>query len=207
MRERDREGTPSGDASSDVVHGLQATPGTSLSDTGAAAEKDRAGPNKQRNRSGWVFGVAGSIVLLDQLTKAWALSSLDAADPVELLGGWLSLSLVFNSGAAFGLAQGQTIIITLLASVVTVVIARMARHLFSLPWAIALGAMLGGAIGNLIDRVLRDPAPLRGNVIDFLDVGFWPVFNLADVAVVCGAIGVGLLTILGVEYAPENHKS
>jgi signal peptidase II len=146
-----------------------------------------------------VFLVAAVVVLLDQVAKAVALNQLQVGESVEVLGP-LSWTLVMNTGAAFGLAQGQTVLITVLAVGISVLIALWARRLFSTPWAVALGLMLGGSIGNLVDRVLRDPEPFRGAVVDFIDLGIWPVFNVADMGVVCGAAAVVLLSVLGVPH-------
>jgi len=92
----------------------------------------------------------------------------------------------------------------LVATVVVVVILRLSRRLRSGPWALALGCLLGGAVGNLIDRVVREPAPLRGHVVDFLELPNWPVFNLADSAIVGAAVLVALLTVRGVALDGSN---
>jgi signal peptidase II len=110
-----------------------------------------------------------------------------------------------NIGAAFSFAEGWTIVFTLIAVIVSVVIVRTARRLFSTGWAIALGLVLGGALGNLVDRIFRDPGFLRGGVVDFLsafapDGRIWPVFNVADSAIVCGGILGALLALRGIEF-------
>jgi signal peptidase II len=102
-----------------------------------------------------------------------------------------------NPGAAFSLAGGATVLFTIVAAGVVVVIVRTARRLGRTAWAVTLGLLLGGALGNLADRVLRDPGPLRGHVVDFVDLQWhgrsvWPVFNVADMAIVTG----GLLALL-----------
>lgn len=144
-------------------------------------------------------------LLLDVLTKSLAVSSLDAQRPLRLLGGAVYLTLVRNSGAAFSMASGLTWLLTLIALVVVVVIVRLAPRLRSPGWALGLGLVLGGALGNLMDRLLRAPGPLRGHVVDFVslfapDGQVWPVFNLADSAIVCGGVLLMVLAATGRDY-------
>ena len=117
-----------------------------------------------------------------------------------------------NVGAAFSFAEGATILFSLIAVAVAVVIVRTSRRLYSAAWATALGLVLGGALGNLIDRVFRAPGFLRGGVVDFVslfapDGSVWPVFNLADSAIVCGGILGVLLTIRGVEFDGSRGRT
>ena len=133
------------------------------------------------------LAVAGLVVAADQLTKWWALVGLEDG-PTELLGDFLALRLTRNAGAAFGTLQGSGSIIALLAIVIAVVIfvsLRDAPNRITV-WALAL--VLGGAVGNLIDRVFRGDGLFDGEVVDFLDFSFWPTFNLADSAITVGAI-------------------
>ena len=104
-----------------------------------------------------------------------------------------------NSGAAFSFAQGATVLFTAVAVAVIVVIVRTARRLGSAGWAVSLGLLLGGATGNLADRIFRAPGPGRGAVVDFIDFRVWPVFNLADSAIVCGGLLAVLLSLRGIE--------
>ena len=113
------------------------------------------------------------------------MAQLEGREPVELLGGLVYLQLLRNPGAAFSLATGYTWVLTLVAVAVVVVIVRVARRLRSTGWAVALGLVLGGALGNLVDRIFRAPGPLQGHVVDMVslfapDGSVWPVFNLAD---------------------------
>jgi signal peptidase II len=144
--------------------------------------------------------VAGLVYAADQVTKYLAVRELTGRAPVEIIDGLLQLRLVRNPGAAFGLAEGATVVFSLVAVVVAVAILRMAARLRSGPWALALGLLLGGALGNLTDRLLRQPGPLRGHVVDFLELPYWPVFNVADMAIVGAAIGLVVLGLTGRRY-------
>lgn len=164
------------------------------------AAQDQTRPVMSRSRRLlWVtLSVAAVIVLIDQIAKLLAVTYLTAGEPVDVLGPILRLNLVRNPGAAFSLGTGFTFILSLVALVVVVVIVRTARTLGSVGWAIALGGLLGGAVGNLIDRMLRNPGLFRGHVVDFLQLPNWPVFNVADMAIVCSAILMVYLTLRGV---------
>lgn len=126
------------------------------------------------------------MVVLDAATKAAVVAYLSGRRPVRLLGGLVYLVHTRNTGAAFSFAEGETVLLSLVAVGVVVAIARTARRLGSDAWAICLGLILGGALGNLADRVFRSPGPLRGAVVDWIDLRVWPVFNLADSALVVG---------------------
>ncbi len=115
-----------------------------------------------------------------------------------MIGGVLNLRLVRNPGAAFGLAQGMTVLLTCIAVAVIAMILRTARRLRSTAWGVSLGLVLGGALGNLGDRLFRDPGPLRGHVIDFLELPRWPVFNVADSAIMTGAALMVWLSVRGI---------
>ena len=103
-----------------------------------------------------------------------------------------------NSGAAFSIGTSMTIVFTVIAVAVIIYILRAARKLRSLPWAITLGLLLGGATGNLSDRIFRSPGVFRGDVVDWIELPHWPVFNLADSAIVCGGVLAVLLSARGV---------
>jgi signal peptidase II len=148
--------------------------------------------------------IAASVLVADVVTKIVGVALLEGRAPVELLGGAVYLVLVRNPGAAFSLATGYTWVLTLVAIAVVVVIVRIARRLRSTGWAVALGLVLGGALGNLSDRLFRSPGPLQGHVVDTVslfapDGSVWPVFNLADSAIVSGGVLLVVLALLGRE--------
>lgn len=164
-------------------------------------ESDRARqPRTSRPRALiLLWAIAVVVIVLDQATKAWALVALDERDRVALLGEVLGLVLVRNPGAAFSFATGQTWLLSLVAIAVSLIIIRVSRRLASASWAIALGLVLGGAVGNLIDRMVRAPGVLRGHVIDFIDYGGYFVGNVADIAIVAAAGGIVVLSLGGWE--------
>ena len=145
----------------------------------------------------WCLAVG--VVVVDQLTKAWAMSALADSRRISLLGHWLGFVLVRNPGAAFSFATGWTWVFTAVAVVVTVVVLRVSRRLGSMWWAATLGLVLGGAVGNLIDRLARDPGIFRGHVVDFIDYGGLFVGNVADIAIVGAAAAIMALSAAGFE--------
>jgi len=139
-----------------------------------------------RRRSLLVAGVVGLVLVLDQLTKALAVWGLSDG-PISVLGDTVELRLARNPGGAFGRFQGMTPLLALAAVVVTVILVRAVRRTTD-PWFVAgLTLVLAGALGNLVDRLVRSPGFLRGHVVDFVSIGWWPVFNIADVAITTGA--------------------
>jgi len=150
--------------------------------------------------------VAVLVFLADLASKVVVVATLSDRPPVELLGGALRLVEARNSGAAFSLAQGATVLLSLVALAVVLFILRTARKLRSAPWAISLGLILGGALGNLADRIFRSPGPLRGAVVDWIDLRVWPVFNVADSAIVCGGALAVLLALRGREIDGSHSR-
>ncbi|OFW66658.1 MAG: signal peptidase II [Actinobacteria bacterium RBG_16_68_21] len=132
------------------------------------------------------LGAAGSIVLADQLTKWWVVSWL-RIHPIDLFGGVLELHYVTNSGAAFSMLQGAGSLIALAAVALAVFIFLVVRKVENRVEALALGLVLGGALGNLADRFFRGPGLLDGRVVDWVDFSFFPAFNVADSAITIGA--------------------
>ncbi|MGO1561919.1 Lipoprotein signal peptidase [Actinomycetales bacterium JB111] len=146
-----------------------------------------------------LVGLAAAVAVIDQVTKQIALGALDRHTYVPLIGEYLGFRLVFNPGAAFSMATGSTWLFTVITVIVVVVILRYARRLNSLPWAIALGMLLGGALGNLTDRFFRDPGPFRGHVVDFISYYDWFVGNVADIGIVVAALMICVLALTGRE--------
>jgi signal peptidase II len=152
------------------------------------------------------LGVAATVVVLDQVTKALAVALLEGEPSIPVLGELLQLTFVRNPGAAFSLAGSYTVVISAIAIVVSVFIVRTARTLTSTWWAVVMGGILGGALGNLLDRLLRAPGPFRGHVVDFLELPRWPVFNVADMALVGSAVLAVLLSLRGVELSEPAQE-
>jgi signal peptidase II len=146
-----------------------------------------------------LVAVALAALVTDAVSKIIVVATLQDREPIRLLGGLLTLRETRNSGAAFSIGTGYTVVFTLIACGVVVAILRTARNLRSAPWAICLGLLLGGAVGNLTDRMLREPAPLKGHVVDWIQLPHWPVFNLADSAIVCGGVLAVLLAARGLQ--------
>jgi signal peptidase II len=145
------------------------------------------------------------VLALDLVSKVLVVAKLMHRPPVKLPGDFIWLVHARNPGAAFSFAEGATVVFTAVAAIVIVVIVRTASRLRSTAWAISLGLVLGGAAGNLVDRLFRSPAPLRGWVVDWISLRspdgrmLFPIFNLADSGIVCGGILAVLLALLGVE--------
>ncbi len=170
---------------------MQTAPGASLSDADPTSSPAR------RGLLAVLALVALGVYAIDQVTKALAVARLEPDRAVPLVGGLLQLQLIRNPGAAFSFATGMTWVLTVVALVVVVVVVRSARRIGSLPWAVALGLLLGGAVGNLTDRLLRAPGVGRGHVVDFIAYGHLFIGNLADVAIVVAAVLVVLLGVRG----------
>ncbi|MGQ7295627.1 signal peptidase II [Quadrisphaera sp. KR29] len=135
----------------------------------------------------------------DQVTKALAVELLTPGEPVPLVGELLQLYLLRNPGAAFSFATGATWVFTVIATVVVVAVLRVSRRLGSRAWAFALGLLLAGATGNLVDRLLRAPGFARGHVVDFLALPDFPVFNVADSMICTAAATIVVLALRGIE--------
>ena len=145
-----------------------------------------------------LLALAVTVLVVDQLSKVWAVANLTEGERTPLLGDLLGLSLLYNPGAALSIATGMTWIFTVAAIVVSVVILRVANRLGSRGWTVALGLLLGGAVGNLLDRLLRPPGIARGHVVDFIAYGDLFVGNIADIAIVAAAGLVVVLTLRGI---------
>lgn len=157
---------------------------------------DRRGA-MHRRRIGLLLLVALLAYLIDLGSKLLVVAKLEHRQGISVIRDIVTFQVIRNPGAAFGMGQALTVVFTGIAAAVIVVIWRIARKLYSLPWAIALGLLLGGALGNLTDRLFRWPGVFRGEVVDFISVRGFAVFNLADSAIVCGGILVVLLSFRG----------
>jgi signal peptidase II len=150
--------------------------------------------------------VAVAVLAADIASKVTVVATLSDRPPLVLLGGFLTLRVSRNPGAAFSIGPSMTIVFTAIAVGVIVFVLRTSRQIRSLPWAITLGLLLGGAMGNLTDRLLRSPGPLRGWVVDWIQVPHWPVFNLADSSIVCGGVLAVLLATRGLRIDGTRHE-
>jgi signal peptidase II len=144
-----------------------------------------------------LFAVAVFVVVADIVSKVIVVAKLAGRPPVRLLDGLLTLDYTRNAGAAFSIGTGTTYVFGIVAIAVIAVILRTSRRLFSKPWAVVLGLLLGGATGNLIDRVLRSPGVMRGHVVDWIQLPHFAVFNLADSAISIGGVLAVLLALMG----------
>jgi signal peptidase II len=163
-----------------------------------------ASPARRPRRIGLFVAVAVTALALDVVSKVLVAAKLGDGQQVRILGGAIYLDEARNSGAAFSLGTGFTIVLTAIAIVVVAVIIRTASRMRSTAWAVALGLVLGGALGNLGDRIFRAPGVGRGHVVDWISLfgpmgEHWPIFNLADSAIVCGAILAALVSMFGID--------
>ncbi len=142
-----------------------------------------------------LYGVAWFVWVLDLATKLWAVSTLSDRSNIKVLGDFFQLTLVRNPGAAFSIAEGATIFLTLFGFFVLAIIFYYSVKITSKGWSVVLGLAMGGILGNLVDRIFREPGVLRGHVIDWLQVPNFPVFNIADSAIVIAA-GISMLLSL-----------
>jgi len=140
-----------------------------------------------------IYGTAAAVLALDQLTKHLVVSSLAGRPPVDLVDGFVQLRYTTNSGGAFSLLTGAPLFFGIMATVIVGGIIYASRRAQPLSMLVVLGLILGGALGNLTDRLFRGDGLLRGEVVDFVKVGIWPVFNVADSCVVVGGILLALL--------------
>ncbi|CAN5432431.1 signal peptidase II [soil metagenome] len=198
-------------SSEPVTEATEATTG-STETRGEAGENEPAQPAKgaatpaPRKRIKLLLSVAAVVWVLDIVTKVLAVRLLTPGQPVSIIGDTVTWTLVRNSGAAFSMATGYTWVLTLVATAVVIGIIWMGRRLVSPWWALGLGMILGGALGNLVDRFFRSPGPLQGHVVDFLSIGWWPVFNVADPAVVGGAILLVVLSLFGFDFDTVGRR-
>ena len=142
-----------------------------------------------------LLSVAWFIWILDLATKAWAVEQLAHREPIKILGTFFQLTLVRNPGAAFSFATNATLLLSLIGIIVLLGITYFAPRITSKGWSIVLGLVMGGILGNLMDRIFREPGFLRGHVIDWMQLPHWPIFNIADSAIVVAAALSMVLTV------------
>ena len=202
--------------------GWHGTP-TCIGDNGGVTSADHdtdavtSGSDAAPRRVGVLATVAVVVLALDLLSKVAVAAWLGVEHglehpPVRLLWGAVYLLQTRNAGAAFSVGTGATVILTVIAVVIVVVIIRSARRMRSVGWAVALGLVLGGALGNLVDRIFRAPGIGRGHVVDWIslfsnDGHVWPIFNIADSAIVCGAVLSAILAMRGVDLDGTRTRS
>ncbi len=154
-----------------------------------------------------LYLTAWVVWLIDLGTKVWAVEVLSSRANVKVIGSFLQLTFVQNSGAAFGIGAGSTIIFTFFALAVLIFITRYALQITSKGWALVCGLVLGGILGNLTDRIFREPSFLQGHVIDWIQIPNWPVFNIADSAIVIAAVVAIILTIRNISPITPKDPS
>lgn len=175
---------------------MQAEAGASLISTHSTAS--RTGRTRRPVLPAVLILVGALVWALDQATKAWALRALTPGEPEPLIGTVLQLHLLFNPGAAFSLGTNITPVFAAIQAAVVVAILVIAWRVRSLWWALGLGLVLGGAAGNLTDRLTRPPGFAHGWVVDFLQLPNWPVFNVADSAICTAAVVLAIVTFRGI---------
>ena len=154
-----------------------------------------------------LYLIAWVVWLIDLGTKVWAEKVLSSRANIEVIGSFLKLTFIRNSGAAFSIGTGKTIIFTIFALGVLIFITRYASQITSKGWAVVCGLLLGGILGNLTDRIFREPSFLQGHVIDWIQVPNWPVFNIADSAIVIAAVIAMILTIRNIAPIKPTEQS
>ncbi|MGV8871468.1 MAG: signal peptidase II [Rhodococcus sp. (in: high G+C Gram-positive bacteria)] len=193
----DRADDPTTETSS--VPAPDETADSQVNDAGSAVD----GPAKPL-KTRLLIAIAAVILLFDLVTKILVVHFVKPGNPIDIVGDVVTLRLVRNPGAAFSMATGMTWLLTVVAVAVVIGVIKIGRTLRSPWWALGLGLVLGGALGNLIDRFFRAPGPFQGHVVDFVSVGWWPVFNVADSSIVCGAILLVALSLFGFEPNGER---
>ncbi len=174
-------------------------------DTQSDAQPAPAPPPTSARRSMGLFaGVAVAAYSLDLATKLVAVAELQDRAPVRVVGDLLQLTLVRNPGAAFSTGTSYTLVLSLIAIGAVLVVLFVARNLRDRLWAVGLGFLLGGVLGNLTDRVFRQPGPLRGHVVDWIALPNWPVFNVADICIDIAAVVIIVQAFRGV--SPDGTR-
>jgi signal peptidase II len=184
---------------------MQAARGASLNPSDQSQSPVSTDPPK---RHLLLFGVVAVLGYgIDLATKQLALAKLEDATPVQVVGDVFTLFLTYNSGAAFSLGTGYTLVLSWIAVLAAGVTLWFARRIGSTGWALALGFLLAGILGNLTDRIFRDPGPMRGHVVDFLRFPDFPVFNVADICINVAAGLIILQTIRGIRLDGTRERT
>ena len=144
--------------------------------------------------------IALVVVALDRLTKIWAANTLPLGQSQPVIGELLQFHLAFNPGAAFSIFTNATWLFTAFSTAISIYILYKAKQIKSGLWQIGAGGILGGAVGNLIDRFINEPGFPNGHVTDFIQLPNWPVFNIADSSVFCSAIFLMVISLRGLNY-------
>lgn len=147
---------------------------------------------------GWMLLLASGVLLVDQVTKFWAVSALSEGQRISVIPGFISFRLFYNAGAAFSTGTGITWVFAITAACAVGAILYIGRRLGTAGWTVVLGVLLGGATSHLIDRLFREPGFARGHVVDFIDYNGWFVGNVADIALTVGGVLLVLLSMRGV---------
>ena len=164
-----------------------------------AGAPDAPGQRRPTARALGLFAaVAVTTYALDLVTKVVAVAELQDRPPVQVVGELLQLTLVRNPGAAFSTGTSYTLVLSLIAIAAVLAVLWSARRLGDRLWALGLGSLLGGVLGNLTDRLFRQPGPLRGHVIDWIQLPNWPVFNVADICIDVAAVVIVVQALRGV---------
>ena len=182
---------------------MQAARGASLNSSGAAEVPSGAQETRQnRRRCLTLFAViAVTAYLVDLVSKIVVVKELTGRAPVRVVGDLLSLTLARNPGAAFSTGTSYTVVLSFVALVAACAVLFVARRLGSTGWAVGLGFLLAGILGNLTDRIFREPGPFRGHVVDFLRLPHWPIFNVADMCINVAAAVVVVQALRGVSVS------
>jgi signal peptidase II len=185
---------------------MQAARGASLTSDQTDTGNPLPAPRASRPWCLALFALLAALGLaVDQVTKHLAVQHLQA-HTVTLAGGLLDLTLARNPGAAFSTGTSHTAIISIVAIIAAVVVAVVVFRVRNRTWAVALGLLMAGILGNLADRVFREPAPLQGHVVDFLELPHWPVFNVADVCINIAALLILVQVVRGVRLDGSRHR-
>ncbi|MGB3827586.1 MAG: signal peptidase II [Ornithinimicrobium sp.] len=189
--------TPPSVSPSHLVYAVQAAAGTALT-----IDSTRA---LHRSNLRWILILAFAWIALDQVTKTVAEQALKGEPAVPVLGELLQFRLVYNSGAAFSMGTGNTWVFTVLATLVVTALVWTARRVGHRGWAVALALLIGGAGGNLVDRLTRPPSFGQGHVVDFFALPHFPVFNVADIGISCAAVLIAVLALRGASIEGPHH--